>query len=166
MANAGKEFEKQFKESCPKDVYFLRLKDSATGFSGGNTNFTVKSEYDCQLYKDGVLYALELKSKGSKRLAYKTNGKGTLDIKQHQINNLNKASAFGIKAGFIFNFRTVNETFFVPIQVFNTITNFGMSEKCSISIEDVKRYIGEGVVLIPQRLKKVNYAYDLSVLFN
>ena len=36
----GKEFEKQFKESVPGNVYFLRLKDVFSGFGNTERNFT------------------------------------------------------------------------------------------------------------------------------
>lgn len=166
MANAGKEFEKQFKESVADDMYFLRLHDSAIGFGnveGGK--FAVKSPYDCILAKVPTFYALELKSKAINRLVYKSTG--TVDIKPHQIKELRKAASKGLKAGFVFNFRKENHTYFVSIAAFDYITGFQMTEKNSITEKDVLEAMQErfDVVLIPQTLKKVNYKYDLSVLF-
>ena len=167
MANAGKEFENQFKASVPKDIYFLRLNDSAIGFGGGEgAKFAVKSPYDCILYKNGIMCALELKSKAINRLVYKSTG--TVDIREHQIKKLRAASSYGIRAGFVFNFRKEAKTYFVSIAAFDYITSFQMSEKKSITLDDVEEAMKQNfdIVLIPQRLKKVNYAYDLSVLFS
>lgn len=162
MANAGKVFEANIKDSVADDMYFVRLHDSAIGFGdvqGGK--FAVKSPFDCMLYKNGSLYALELKTKGQNRIVF--GGQGTRDIKEHQIQSLRKAAAKGVKAGFLFNFRVTNRTYYVPIESFDSITNYQMTGMVSIKEDDL---IGvDKVILVPQKLKKVNYAYDLSVLF-
>lgn len=167
MANAGKEFEKQFKDSCPNDVYFLRLHDSAIGFSGSKQagGFAVKSPFDCMMIKAPKVYALELKSTKENTMTFEKlnqTSKGNKVIKLHQINELRKAASKGITAGFVLNFRKTNHTYFLSIQEFDKITYQGMTEKSSISELDVAE---SEALVIPQRLKKVNYSYDLSVLF-
>ncbi len=167
VTNAGKEFEKQFKESCPSDVYFLRLHDSAIGFGSNRQagGFAVKSPYDCIMIKVPKVYALELKSTKENTMSYEKpeqTSKGNKVIKLHQIIELRKAASKGLTAGFILNFRKSNHTYFLPIQEFDKITYQGMTSKASISELDVAE---SDALLIPQRLKKVKYAYDLSVLF-
>lgn len=162
MANAGKEFEKQFKESVPKGVYILRIPDSAIGFNveESTQRFAGKTPYDFVMYNYPNMYALELKSTSGTAISFE--GKTPM-IKEHQIKALRKAAVCGVKAGFVFNFRKTNTTYYVPISTFDSMTNFGMMGKSSINEKDLVDY-GEAVV-IPQKLKKVNYAYDLSVLF-
>lgn len=164
MANLGKEFEKQFKESS-KGLFLLRIPDSAIGFNvqASTQRFAGKTPYDFLLYKRPTLYALELKSTGTTSISFK--GSSPM-IKSHQIKELNRAKSQGAKAGFIFNFRKTNHTYYVPIEVFEAITNFGMSAKSSINENDILDWqMTHDIITIPQRLKKVNYSYDLSVLF-
>nr|WP_302596445.1 Holliday junction resolvase RecU [uncultured Cellulosilyticum sp.] len=163
MANAGKEFEKQFKASVPKGVYILRIPDSAIGFNveESTQRFAGKTPYDFIMYKYPNMYALELKSTSNTAISFE--GKTPM-IKKHQIEALRKAAACGVNAGFIFNFRKTNTTYYVSIQTFDSMTNYGMMGKSSINEKDLLDY-GEAII-IPQRLKKVNYLYDLGVLFS
>ena len=163
VSNVGKNFEQNFKDSVPKDVYYLRLHDSAIGFDTANSTqrFALKSPFDCMLYKLPVLYALELKSTSGKSVSYR----GTSPmIKSHQIQKLREAACKGIKAGFIFNFRQSNRTYFLSVGDFDGLTDHQMRTKSSISELEI---INSGrAILIPQTLKKVNWKYDLDVLFN
>lgn len=79
-------------------------------------------------------------------------------IKEHQIKNLIYASGF-CKAGFIFNFRTNENTYYVPIDAFNTFIKD--TSKKSLNEKDIAT-IG---IPIPSRKLKVNYRYNLEVLF-
>lgn len=163
MANPGKVFENNFKDSVPGDVYYLRLHDSAIGFDTEHSTqrFALKSPFDCIMYKHPQMFALELKSTATSALSFR--GKSP-NIKQHQINRLREAAARGIKAGFIINFRSSNHTYFLSIGDFDGITQHQMCTKSSISELQITQS-GRGV-LIPQSIKKVNWKYDLSVLFN
>lgn len=166
VANAGKEFEKQFKDSVPKDMYFLRLHDSANGFSENRQKggFAVKSPYDCLLMKIPKVYALELKSVQGKSLSFENlmkESKGNKVIKKHQIEQLRIAQSKGLNAGFIINFRSINKTYYLPIQAFDRITNMQMGVKSSINEMDIINY----ATVIPQKLRKTTYAYDVTVLF-
>lgn len=161
MANAGKEFEKQFKDSMPIDVYYLRLVDSAVGFDVANSTqrFAAKNPYDVVLYKYPTMYALELKSTIGTSFSFK--GKSPM-IKEHQLKSLRKA-AVHCKAGFIFNFRKTNNTYYVPIETFDTITSFGMLDKSSVNEFDIAN--AKGTLRMEQKLKKVNFTYDIGILF-
>ena len=154
--NEGKRFEQNFKKSVPKDAYYLRLQDSANGFdqTSETLRFAAKSPYDCILYKNNRMYALELKSTCSGRISF--SGSGPM-IKQHQIDELKRAQFFGIEAGFVFDFRN-NATYYVQIDAF--IEFILTLSKKSINVKEVEQ-IG---VLIPRKKMRVNYKYDLSVL--
>lgn len=160
--NPGKQFEADLKASIPSDVYFLRLTDSAIGFNVAESTqrFAPKSPYDCILYKAPTMYALELKSTISTSLSFK--GKSPM-IKEHQIKKLGEAASKGVNAGFLINFRKSNNTYYLSIQAFNEITQYGMLGKSSISELDIAQ--SGKAIKIEQRLKKVNYSYNLSPLF-
>lgn len=162
MANAGKEFEKQFKASVPGDVYILRIPDSAIGFNieESSQRFAVKTPYDFVAFKKPYMYALELKSTSTNSVSFR--GSSPM-IKDHQVKALRAAAQKGIKAGLIINFRKSNNTYFVPIGEFDGLTQHGMCTKSSLSEFEISKR--GNVILIPQRLKKVNYEYDLSILF-
>lgn len=150
--NEGKIFEKCFKDSIPKDVYFMRLKDVFAGF--GNTNrqsFTSNNPCDSIMYSYPRLFLLEFKS--SKGTSFSFSNK---IIKEHQIEDLQKASTYkGVISGFIFNYRKYPVTYFVEINKFIKFKN--ECNKKSINKDDCEK-IG---VLIEQRLKKVNYTYNI-----
>lgn len=154
----GKRFEQNFKASVPEGVYYMRLHDSANGFDIENSNqrFALKSPYDCILYRKPIMCCLELKSVKSGAISYTgSNPK----IKEHQIKNLIGAAQYLCKAGFIFNFRDTGNTYFVAIDAFNVFCHENV--KKSINEKDMG-YIG---VPIPYRKLKVNYRYDLEILF-
>ena len=153
--NEGKRFEQNFKKSVPKDAYYLRLQDSANGFdqTSETLRFSAKSPYDCILYKNNRMYALELKSTKGKSISF--SGSSPM-IKQHQIDELVRANCFGIESGFVFDFRE-QKTFYVPIFAFSDFIL--TTDKKSINIKEVE-VIG---VEIPKKKLKVNYRYDLSV---
>ncbi|WP_251035367.1 hypothetical protein [Paenibacillus sp. ISL-20] len=74
-----------------------------------------KNDYDCILFGQESLFALELKSTKQKSVSFDEK-----IIKQHQIDKLNEASSFDrVISGFIFNFREPdNRVFFVHIKDF------------------------------------------------
>jgi penicillin-binding protein-related factor A (putative recombinase) len=155
--NQGKIFEENFKKSIPRDTYWKRLNDSSIGFDIENSTqrFALKSPYDYILYRKGKMYCLELKSTKDKAISYTgSNPK----IKEHQIKELIKASEYGCEAGFILNFRSTENTYYLPIAQFNFLVH--TNNKKSFSESDIK-----GIsILIPSKKLKVNYRYDLTVL--
>ncbi|SCB92219.1 recombination protein U [Priestia flexa] len=99
--NPGKAFEKDFYDSIPENVFAYRMKDDSLGFAN------VKNPCDFILYKIPNLYLLELKSHKGKSIPF-----GALQL--NQVESLYQYSTIdGVKAGFVFNFRDVNETYFV-----------------------------------------------------
>lgn len=157
--NCGKIFENDFKKSVPKDVYCLRLTDSAIGFDVNNSTqrFALKSPYDFVLCKDGRMYAIELKSNAGTSISF--DGEKP-EIKPSQIKNLLKAECSGAVAGLLLNFRKTNETFFIPVGIFKRFVD--TCSKKSININDAKS-IG---IEIPARKLKVHYRYNLSEILS
>jgi len=156
--NQGKQFEQDFKKSIPADTYYLRLHDSSIGFDIENSTqrFALKSPFDCILYRQGRLYCLELKSTLFSAISHA--GSNPI-IKEHQVQELIKAAGYGAIAGFILNFRKTEHTYFLPIAQFEFLRQ--TLKKKSINEKDLQDY----AVLIPQRKLRVNYRYDLSVLW-
>jgi len=61
--NPGKQFEKNFANSVPKDVYFMRIKDSANNFTRTSSSaFATSNPFDCFMLYDGNFIPIELKS--------------------------------------------------------------------------------------------------------
>lgn len=164
--NKGKEFEKDFKNSVPDNVYFYRIADTATGWShnhedtsseSNNIRFTPKNHFDCFIMLKG--FPLELKSTQGTSFSFK----GTSPmIKEHQIKELTKASKIiGVIPGFIFNFRSlkINKTYFLHINDFNKFTT--QTTKSSINEKDIITY---GGIEIESYLKRTKYGYRIDKL--
>jgi penicillin-binding protein-related factor A (putative recombinase) len=156
--NPGKEFEKDFKDSIPIDTYFYRIKDSAGAWQNNQdsknkkTRFTAKNDYDCFMFKSPMFYPVELKSTIGTSFSF---GKKESMIKDHQIEGLTKASKhFNVLAGFIFNFRKVNKTYFLNIINFNRFVED--TTKSSINLNDIINY---GGIEIKSELKRTRYRY-------
>jgi penicillin-binding protein-related factor A (putative recombinase) len=158
MPNFGKRFELDFKNSIPSDTYYLRLHDSALGFDIQNSTqrFSLQSPFDCVLFREGRMYALELKSTCNRLISFSGH---TPMIKQHQIDELIKAASFGITAGFVVNFRDTEHTYFLPIAQFEFIRQ--AIGKKSFNEKDIQGLVVE----IPSKKLRVNFRYDLSALW-
>jgi recombination protein U len=155
--NQGKVFENNFKASIPTDTYYLRLHDSSVGFDIENSTqrFALQSPYDCILYRNGKMFALELKSVQNGAISFSG---VSPKIKRHQIDELIKAAQFGIISGLVLNFRNTENTYFLPIAHFEFFRQ--NSTKKSFNEKDV-----EGIsVKLPHRKLKVNYRYDITNL--
>lgn len=150
--NEGKIFEKCFKESCDKQkIFFMRLKDTFSGTTNAARSFTPTNYCDGIMYQNPTLFLLEFKSSQATSFSF-----GEKIIKEHQIKDLQKASVFDkVISGFVFNFRKYPITYFVEINKFIEFKD--TCGKQSINRDDCDR-IG---MLIEQRLKKVNYTYNI-----
>jgi len=138
----------------------IRIPDPPQSFNMGDSTlrFANKNPYDLVVYKNPNLYCLELKSNKSKSISIQFNKqeKGK-DIKLHQIEGLTKASLNkGVKSGFILNYRSTNNTYYLDIKDFNEFLR--ATTKKSINENDVV----EKGVLIPQELIRVKYYYDFK----
>lgn len=165
--NPGKIFEQEFKESVNKFnkenniIYLLRLTDSASGFGmdSSKVRFSAKSPFDFLLHiKYGITVAVELKSTSGTSISFSLVDEDKM-IKASQIKNLEKTEFYGIKSGFLLNFRKYEKTYFLPISKFLDFAN--ITEKKSINLEDVISY---GGVEIPSTKKRTKFLYDIKGL--
>lgn len=160
--NSGKDFENQIRDSMPEEVFYYRLKDPAQSFGqdSSKTRFSLSNPYDFFMYSYPYAYTIENKSKQTNSLSWtldiKTKGK---DIKASQLIELFESYKKGLISGLLINFREVNETYFLHIRDFMDFA--AKTNKSSISLSDVREFNG---FLVPQRLKKVKYAYDINAL--
>jgi recombination protein U len=165
LKNEGKVFEDSFRDSIDQSkIYYYRLRDPASSFGEKQENlrFSITNDYDCFIYLEPNFFPFELKSTQGTSFSIQSEedkkNKKTKMIKLNQIQGLTKTSQHkGIYAGFIFNFRDVEHTYWLNIKGFNKF-NEG-TEKKSINEKDVIEY---GGLLVPQTLKKVRYKYDID----
>lgn len=160
--NPGKRFEQNFKESVPKGVFCYRLRDGTANFSGGgNENVRFQQTNICdfilfgdsQKYRTNLLYLLELKSTNQKSLPLTS-------IRDSQLEGLKTHSEMPyVEPGFVVNFRVLDETYFLGVE--KLVRFKEQHDRRSIP----HAYIAENGVYIPEKKKKVNSSYDLSVLF-
>ena len=160
--NEGKIFESYWKKSIPEDVYYLRIKDSASSFGqdSNKSRFTPKNPYDCFVFYNGFLFPMELKStEGTSISIQRDESEKSKMIKLNQINGLAKASQFeNIISGFIFDFRGSN-TYWMSIDNFNYFMR--NEEKKSINEKDIIKYKG---IIISKSKKRTRYIYDIKKL--
>lgn len=150
----GKKFEKDFSESFPKNIFVYRLRDGAGWSKSDNTRFTAKNICDFIACCRKTLF-MELKSTKSKTSLPFSN------LKENQIKQMNKASNFNnVASYFIFNFRTIEQTFAIKSE---KVYDFYMNgDRKSFSLEFCK----ENGTIIPQQLKRTRYKYDLEQFIN
>lgn len=161
--NIGKSFEDDFKQSVPKDCYYLRLHDSATGFLNQEekktVRFSLKSPYDVILCKDGKMTAVELKTVGGCSASFGTKSSDT--IKLRQIEELLKAKEQGrAKAFLVIHFRRYGETYAIDPETFLKWTETCHRKSFPIS---AARTLG---IRLPERKLKVHFRYDLTPLIS
>ena len=98
-----------------------------------------------------TLYLFELKSTQGSSISYTM-------LRDNQIEELTKASAYDLVAGFVFNFRKYdNATYFMPIDEFNEMVK--ENKKKSFNISDLKKY---NVMQINSTKKITRYKYDIN----
>lgn len=149
----GKQFEKDFKDSIPDDVFYYRFKDGTAGFSGTkneNVRFQSKNICDCMLFHRGVLCLLELKTVKGKSFSFN-------NVRDNQIKELEKSTYFGIIAGFIINFRDLEKTIFIEVNEFIDMMN--RSSKKSFNQDDLQFH---KYTEISSKKLKVHYRYDIE----
>ena len=150
--NQGKKFEQNFAKSVPKDVYFMRIKDTVSSYShGSGSSFTSNNPFDCFMLYNGFFLPMELKSSKENRFSVQTeDGKTGYDIKLHQIKSLTKAQQFdNVMAGFVLDFRCGN-TYWISILDFNdSALTFSLSLIRSISFFAASLYCSLVYVVSP-----------------
>lgn len=160
--NEGKVFENNFRKSVPSDIFYLRLKDSATSFGQDSvaTRFTLRNPYDILMFNGINLFCFELKSTSGTSFSIQFDKKDTSKmIKKHQIDGLTDAQKYNkVIAGFILDFRK-SGTWFISIDDFNSFLS--KTTKKSINEKDV---IDNGGIKIDKTKKIKNYKYDVNGL--
>lgn len=142
--NMGKVFEEEIKASIPPDFYTERYKDDTAGFYG------VSNPADYRLYKYPYTFLLELKTHKGKSVPIEK-------IRPNQIQGMYKAVEYtGIYAGFLINFRDLEETYYITVQ--DMVAFINSKERKSIPVD----WCRENGVKIEQQKKRVRYSYDLS----
>lgn len=169
MKNVGKQFEEQFKKSLDDykekvQGYTYRLPDSPMTFNvklQEMTRFTLNNPYDYQAYYFPHLYGFELKStEGTSYSIAKDNSRAEKHkmIKYHQrMGLLELSQSKGAYAGFIFNFREKEHTYFMDIRDFENW--YSSANKGSINEKDI---ILHGGILIEQTLIRVKYDFNIE----
>lgn len=160
--NVGKIFEQNWKASVPDNIFYYRPPDSAQSFgSNQNLRFSAKSPCDCFIYNGDFLYALELKSVGTKSISFEREKSDKGIIHKHQIDNLQKFSTYkNVISGFIFDFRISDKTYFCSIKDFIImINNLG---KKSFNENDLLEFCQP--IEIKKKKLKVNHRYDVKTL--
>ena len=137
MANEGKRWEKNFKDSMGDTC--IRLYDTTNGYAG------VNNPCDFIYYSYPFMFMFELKSVASKRLPFS-------NITDKQFESLIKFNKeIGIKAGICVEFREVKECYYIPI---NTIEKYKLLHYKSITNDMCKE--DRSIILIPTVYKQVN----------
>jgi len=159
LKNAGKIFEDDFANSFNNNVFIYRLRDTSSSWQGtgegqSKSRFTVKNVCDFIAYSfiTNKLLLLELKSFKGKSCPFS-------NLKAHQIKGLFEyGKKDGVYSYFILNFRDLNETYALKIDL---IYNYWIESKTkSFPIS----WCRENGILIPQKLKKVHYKFDVEVI--
>lgn len=141
--DAGKVFEQDIKSSIPEDFYTERYKDDTAGFYG------VSNPADFRLYKYPYTFLIECKSHKGKSLPL-------AKIRDNQIKGMYEAVQYkGIYAGFLINFREMEETYYITVQ--QVVDFINSAERKSIPVE----WCRENGVRIEQQKKRVRYSYNL-----
>ena len=151
MKSTGKRFEENWKKSIPKDIFYYRLRDSSNTWSNGDKiRFAPSNICDCMIYDGKYLFTLELKSTKGKSLPF-------ANIKEHQINDLLWCSLFkNVISGFVIEFDSVNECYFVEIRRFQAFYN--KKQRKSLPLD----YCRENGVKIEITKLKVNRKFNVE----
>lgn len=140
----GKIFEEEIKASFPPEFYVERYKDDTAGFYG------ISNPADFRLYKYPYTFLVELKTHKGKSIPLEA-------IRPNQIQGMYKAVQYkGIYAGFLLNFRDLEETYYIAVQ--DMVTYINSTERKSIPVD----WCRETGVRIEQKKKRTRYTYNLS----
>ena len=171
MANEGKRFERQFKESADKEgILCVRFNDSDMSFNPNKefrSRFTAKNPADFFIYRYPYVYFLELKSTKYKSISFEREKGNQGMIHLSQIQSLSNLPLYdGVRAGLILNFRNeesdevyTEETYYLSIQNFNKF--FCESDKKSVNKKDI---LSVGGFLMESQKKRKLYHYNVDSL--
>lgn len=169
--NVGKQFERNFKDSCDKQgILWERYPDSNKFNFGKGTRFTTQNPCDGHIFYKGHLYYIELKSSKTGSLSFRLPpSKEQTSIKPHQIKSLLERDKYDdVHGAFIIWFcdrdtktkKIHGGTYYIPIQKFYQWAIH--TNKKSINIDDAMM-IGTP---IDMKKKKVNYEFNVKWLLH
>lgn len=164
MKNIGKIFEKNFKDSIPKNIWCYKPPDAAQAFNMDNTKlrFSAHSPCDYMLFNGRLLCFFELKTFDG-ACSFERSKEEHGNIHHHQIVTLKKYSGYrNTVAGFILDFRKTGNTYFLGIKDFDVLTE--KITKKSFNEKDIMNYCNP--VEIEKQKLKVNYRYNIKKLLN
>lgn len=146
VKNNGHIFEEEFKKSIPFFIYSKKLKVAQFYKNGGN-------EGDYLVYYKPNLFIFELKSHLGKSIPFEA-------LRENQIKGLVrvKGNIDGAKVGFIFNFRDLEETFY--LSAYDVANYMETADRKSFPIEWVRE---QGIKIEQERIR-VRYRYNISKL--
>jgi len=162
--NEGKQFEDDFKKSVPMYAFIYRFKDGTASWSDNvcpkcktqlvsNTRFQAQNICDFMVFNNPHLYFLELKSTKSKSLPFSA-------VRENQKKELTEAGRRkNISAGLVVNFRELDETYYMSIELFNECMEKLTSK--SIPVKTFREY----AILIDQEQKQVHWRYNIDGFF-
>lgn len=143
----GKKFEADIAKSIPQHMYSKRERDMQ-GYVG------VNNTHDYTVYSYPFIYLWELKSTKQPRIDFS-------NIRENQVKGLWEVSDIkGVKAGFIFNFRTLEETYYVDARKVYKYMYESTHGKKSFPVDWCRK---EGIHIF-QELKRTRYRYDIEGL--
>jgi penicillin-binding protein-related factor A (putative recombinase) len=152
--NAGKRFEEQIKKSCKKQgIYYYRLRDTSNSWNKDEDEdkedkkkirFTPKNLSDFILHYDKFTIHFEAKTHLGKSIPQKAISQAE---KMAEVNHQ------GVLCLFALNYREVNETYLIAAK---DIMNC-LSYRKSVDLQ----FCRDHGILIPQKLKRVNYFFDI-----
>lgn len=158
MKNLGKIFEQNFRKSIPinDNIYYYRLKDSASSYYGGNDNlrFSQNNIADAIMFYNGVffsyLFILEFKSHKGKSLPLTC-------IRDNQLKEMTEASKkIGVRPILIVFFSDIEKCYALDI---DDVNNFIKScDRKSIPIE----YFENNAEEIEVIKLRTNYKYNIE----
>lgn len=154
LANEGKKFEQDFKESIPEWCWVYRLRDSAGTWQGGdNTRFTPSNICDFIVLARDRLFLLELKSHKGASIPISC-------IRENQLKELSNIVYPNIRPRFIFNFRDKERTYIVSAREVKKFIE--ETSRKSIPIGWCKEH-GEEIESIKKRTR---FRYNLEKIFS
>lgn len=150
--NVGKIFEEDFIKSVPQDMFKFRFRDLPYHLTKGAKYEVNNNPADFIIFNGETLYILELKSTALSSYPFS-------NTRDNQVKGLLKYSELrNVVAGFVINLRKYNETYFIKIEDYIVLKS---GDTKSISRQSLQ-LVG---YLIPQKLKRIRYSYDLERLF-
>lgn len=154
--NEGKRFEEDFKNSFSDNIMLQRFVDSTASWDKSKSRFQVVNPCDYLVFNGKKLFYLELKSCLGKSMSKKNTDRQfniLLDIYEKN----KKSNISNMILGYVFNFRDVEETYFVDIKSLDNYYKDNVNKQ-SVPISWCK----ENCILIEQELKRVRYKYNVD----